>query len=256
MKVEKFKKISKGKYMVYFGLGDEYILYEDVILKHNLLLKSDVSLEKLDKILKDNEYSEAYNLCLNQISFKLRTESEIRSFLERKKIDPEIIDETVKRLKKEKYLNNEAYIHAFVTDKVNLSSTGPYKIKNELLIKDLSEEEIDKELDKIDENIWKEKIEKIIFRKIKNNRKLSNEALKNKIRNDLASMGYEYNMIDELLIIDEPEDIELAKKEYKRLMNKYSKKYSGHNLNVRIRNEMYKKGFYNINYAELMDEVE
>lgn len=254
MKIEKFKKISKGKYMVFFDRDDEYVLYEDVILKHNLLLQTDVDINKLNEILKDNEYAKAYNLSLSLISFKMRTEDEVRKNLEKKEIEEKIIDETIERLKKEKYLNEKTYIHAFITDKVNLSNNGPIKIKNELIKKGFKETDINKELEKIEEDIWKEKVEKIIFRKIKNNRKLSNEALKQKIKSDLIILGYPYNMIEELLVIEEPDDINIAKKEYQRLYNKYSKKYSGHNLNSRIRNEMYKKGFYNINYAELIDE--
>ncbi len=254
MKIEKFKKISKGKYMVFFDRDDEYVLYEDVILKHNLLLQTNITLKELDEILKDNEYAKAYNLALSLISFKLRTEEEVKKYLEKKEIDENVIEEIIKRLKKEKYLNEEVYIHAFVTDKVNLSNHGPIKIKNELIKKGLDENNVNKEIEKIEEDIWKEKIEKIIFRKVKNNKKLSTEALKQKIKTDLITLGYPYNMIEELLIIEQPDDIEIAKKEYQKLYNKYSKKYSGHNLNSRIRNEMYKKGFYNINYAELIDE--
>ena len=118
MKIEKFKKISKGKYMVFFDRDDEYVLYEDVILKHNLLLQTNITLKELDEILKDNEYAKAYNLALSLISFKLRTEEEVKKYLEKKEIDENVIEETIKRLKKEKYLNEEVYIHAFVTDKV------------------------------------------------------------------------------------------------------------------------------------------
>lgn len=254
MKIEKFKKVSKGKYLVTFDRNDDYILDEDVILKHNLLLKKEVDLKKLDEILKENEYANAYNLSLSYISYKLRTEDEVVKNLERKNIDPNIIEETVIRLKKEKYLDEKTYIHAYITDKVNLSNIGPNKIKAELLTKKLPEEDIDVELNKIEESIWKEKAEKVILKKIKINKKLSNEALKRKIKNDLINMGYSINMIEQLLIIEEKEDITIAKKEYQKLYRKYSKKYSGENLNFKIRNEMYKKGFHNINYAELMDE--
>ena len=100
MKIEKFKKISKGKYMVFFDRDDEYVLYEDVILKHNLLLQTDVDINKLNEILKDNEYAKAYNLSLSLISFKMRTEEEVRKNLEKKEIDEKIIDEKIERLKK------------------------------------------------------------------------------------------------------------------------------------------------------------
>ena len=55
MKVNKFKKIGKSKYKVFFD-NTELILYEDVILKYDLLIKSDIDLELIDKIIEENRY--------------------------------------------------------------------------------------------------------------------------------------------------------------------------------------------------------
>ena len=41
MKILKYKKGSKGKYKVYLDNGLELQLYEDVILKYELLLKKE-----------------------------------------------------------------------------------------------------------------------------------------------------------------------------------------------------------------------
>ena len=43
MKINKYKKVGKNKYKVYFD-NNEIILFEDVILKYDLLLLKDVSL--------------------------------------------------------------------------------------------------------------------------------------------------------------------------------------------------------------------
>ena len=53
MKINKYKKVGKNKYKVYFD-NNEIILFEDVILKYDLLLLKDVSLELLDKIIDEN----------------------------------------------------------------------------------------------------------------------------------------------------------------------------------------------------------
>ena len=55
MKINKYKKVGKNKYKVYFD-NNEIILFEDVILKYDLLLLKDVSLELLDKIINENKF--------------------------------------------------------------------------------------------------------------------------------------------------------------------------------------------------------
>ena len=50
MKVDKFKKMSKGRYKITLSDLNEFILYEEVIFKHELLLKKDINAERLHNI--------------------------------------------------------------------------------------------------------------------------------------------------------------------------------------------------------------
>ena len=50
MKINKFKKVGKNKYKVIFD-NTELTLYEDVILKYDLLIKNDVDIDLIDKIV-------------------------------------------------------------------------------------------------------------------------------------------------------------------------------------------------------------
>ena len=122
-----------------------------------------------------------------------------------------------------KYLNDEVYIKSFINDKINLSNIGPYKIKLELM-SDFKEEKIEEELSKISEEIWIEKIKKIISKKEKLNNKLSAVALKKKIKNDLINLGYDIKLIDSYLVINEEDDYEIIKKEFIKQYMKHKKK--------------------------------
>ena len=72
MKILKYKKISRGRYKLTTDTS-ELVLYEDVILKNNLLYNKDITLEILEKIMNENIYYEAYDLSLSFIEKKLRT---------------------------------------------------------------------------------------------------------------------------------------------------------------------------------------
>lgn len=244
MKILKYKKMSKGRYKVTFDTN-EMILYEDVIMNNNLLLKKDISLELLSKIIKENKYYEAYNLGISYIETKMRTEYEIREYLYKKDIDKKLIDEVVGKLKNEGYINEKRYIEAYINDKVNLTSMGPYKIKRELLDLDMDEELIDNYLNNITYETWKNKLTKIIDKRVNLMKSKSLYTIKNKLKSDLYNLGYNSELIEELLESIDKNDNEAINKDYIKIYNKYSKKYSGSYLNNQIRNALYRKG-YNI----------
>ena len=71
MKIQKFKKVGRNKYKVLFD-NEELTLYEDIILKYDLLITKEISIDMLDEVIKDNNDYEAYNSALNYIEVKMR----------------------------------------------------------------------------------------------------------------------------------------------------------------------------------------
>lgn len=239
MKIEKYKKLSNGRYKITFEKETSYILYEDVILKHNLLVKSNIDMHDIEDILKDNSFYEAYNNALNYINKKIRTEKEIKAYLEKKEYSD--IDKVIYKLKEDGYLNKSMYLKSYIHDKLYLSSDGPYKIKRDLEKLGFDENEINEELDKIDNEEWINKAKKLVIKKQNSNSKYSSFLLNKKIYEDLTNKGFSENMFMNILNNEDSEEI--RKKEYDKLFNKLSKKYSGKELEYKLKQEMYKKGF-------------
>ncbi len=244
MKILKYKKISKGRYKVTFDTN-ELILYEDVIIKNNLLVTKDITLSLLEKVIEENKYYEVYNVALSYIEIKMRARSELETYLEKKGFDKVLIADVIDTLEIEGYLNKEKYIEAYINDKVNLTGVGPYKIKRNLLDLGLPENLIDEYLDTIEYTTWKEKLQKIIDKKVNLMKNKSTNMLKNKLKIDLFNLGYQSELIDELLSNINKNDKTSLEKEYAKIYNKYSKKYTGLTLNTQIKNYLYRKG-YNI----------
>ncbi len=242
MKIISYKKTSRGRYIITLD-NNKLTLYEDVILNNNLLFQKDITLELLEKVMNENNYYEAYDLSLSYIETKLRTESEIISYLEKKGFTKNIIDDTINKLKESNLINEKLYIEAYTNDKINLSSYGPFKIKRNLLDLGLSEEEIDAYLDTISSEVWKSKLDKIISKKVSLMKNKSAYMIKNKLKVDLFNLGYDRNMIDSLLISINLNDEDAIKKEMSKAYDKYSKKYEGEQLKRQIKNYLYKKGF-------------
>ena len=240
MKIIKYVKSGKNKYRVYFDNGKNLVLYEDVILKFELLLKGEV--KDLSSVISYNNKYELYDKVLGYISKKLRCEKEITKYLDRFDIDNDTKEEIINKLKLNGLLNNNLYIKSFIHDKVYLSLDGPLKIKNELLRLGFKEEEIEIELEVFDKELIRERIKKYINKQLKSNNK-SLYIFKNKIVLSLVNLGYKrediYPELDNISI----DDSSLKEKEEKKLREKYQNKYKGYELEMMIKKKMYEKGF-------------
>jgi len=240
MEIKKYKKDKNNTYKVY--IDDEVItLYDDVIIKYNLLIKKDIDINKFNEITEYNDFLEGYYKSIKYINKKLRTELEIRKYLSKLEIKTKEINEIIKLLYKDGYLNKEIYLKAYINDQYNLTNNGPEKIKKDLINLGYSNEEIVDYLYKLD---WDIRIETILNKKIKQNHRLSNNGLKTKLINDIIKLGYEKESILYYLErqdFDSDENILLH--EYNKIKNKYIKKYSGNELEYKIINYLYKKGF-------------
>lgn len=242
MEILKYKKMPRGKYKITTSSG-EITLYEDVIIKNNFLLKKEIDLPFLEKILDENTYYEAYDLSLSYIETKLRTEKEISDYLEKKGFNYDVIKHAINKLKEIGLLNEKSYIEAYTNDKINLSSYGPFKIKRDLLNLGLKEEDIDNYLFTIKDDVWSNKIDKIIKKRMSSLNGKSLYMIKNKLNIDLFNLGYDKDLISSKLNSLEYNDTDNMKKEMSKAYDKYSKNYEGEALKKQIKNHLYKKGF-------------
>ena len=225
MKINKFKKVGKNKYKIIFDNTD-LTLYEDVILKYDLLIKKDVDLDLIDKIIEENKYEDAFESSVSYIEIKMRNKKEIIDYLRKKEFNESHINYAVNKLNKLNLLNEKRYIEAYLNDKVNLTLDGPYKIRKALLDYDLSENDIDNYLNTFSSDIWESKLNKIINKKKSLMKNKSYTMFINKLKLDLYNMGYDKYMIDNMLMNIEyssnaiDKEIEKAKKKFKNDKNK------------------------------------
>lgn len=241
MKIEKFKKDKNNLYKVIFEDGVEVSLYDDVIIKYNLLVNKEMDKKLFDEIIKYNDFLEGYYKSIKYINKKLRTELEIEKYLKKLEISNENIKDIIDLLYKDGYLNKEMYIKAYISDQFNLTNNGPLKVKKDLISLGYEENVIISSLQNYE---WDSRVEKIILKKKNINHKLSNNALKTKILNDIMKLGYSKEVIVEYLEnIVFKDDFDILKKELFKIKNKYSNKYNDNEIEYKVINYLFKKGF-------------
>lgn len=190
MRIEKYELTKKNIYNVYLSNGEVLELNGKVITDNELLIKKDIDNELYDKLKRDNTICILVDTSVKYIDRRLRSINELRDYLKNKEEDTIIIEEVIDKLINYKYLDDDRFTKAFIKDKLNFTNWGDYKIKNELKRLGVNEEIIYNNISNIDDNIYYERINKIIDKDISINKKYSGIKLKNKIYNHLLTLGY------------------------------------------------------------------
>ncbi len=243
MNIIKYKKQNNGSYKIYLENGQILTLYEEVILKYELLLKKYIDLDSILTIEKENQKWDVYYCALKQLNRKAFSAEDLKIYLLRKEYPLSLVEDIINKLVEQGYLNDLAFARSYIHQQMITSLKGPLKIKQELNDKKISSDIIESEIDVFSVEEQKERIKKIIQKKINENHSRGGYALKQKIVQDLKLLGYDYYVFSSL--IDKysfSSNQEIAKKEYNKLYRKYSRKYEGDKLDRIIREKLYLKG--------------
>lgn len=244
MEIRKFSKKKDGIYKIELEDGNILLVHEDLILKYDLLISKKITEEIKEKILEENLNYLAYNAAIKYITTKMRSVKEIDNYLTKQGVDPYIIEYVIKKLEKNNYINDDLYAISFINDKISLSNDGPLKIVTELINRGVSPQIANTKIAIFTEEIEKEKIQKIIVKLQKSNHSKSAFTLKNKIQNYLLNLGYNISYINEILNKSQIKNDEaIAQKEYDKIYKRLSRKYSGKELENKVRQKMYSLGF-------------
>lgn len=242
MIINKFTKMKDGMYKLKLDNDVEVKLHEDLILKYDLLINKNISEDLLLDLEKENIKYESYNLALKYLKNRQRCNKEIYTYLKSKGISNLNIDFVIDILTKQGYLNEEVYITSYINDRIYLSSDGPLKIKKYLTDMNLDNDVINEKLLIFTEELEKERISKLIKKLEKSNKK-GEYNFKLKVKTYLTNLGYHTEYINYLLNNYNIDDTDLKQKEYDKLYKKYSKKYNGYELEYKIKQGLYQKGF-------------
>ena len=242
MKILKYKYLNGNKYKIVLD-EQEVILYEDIIIKYSVLLKKEMTKEELDLYISENKYYELYYSALKYINVKIRSKKELEKYLKKYTEDLSMINNVISKIKSEGYLDDRIYARSYIHDVMSFKVYGPLKIRKELIELGINKDIIDEELIVFDKNLTFEKIKKYIDKNIKLNKDKSLYVFKEKMLNSLINNGYSREDILSYLNEISFDDEDIKNKEYEKLYKKLCNKYTGKELEYKIKQKMYAKGF-------------
>lgn len=236
--------MKNNQYLIEFE-DNSLEVYEEVILKSELLLKKEITTKEYDLLLEDNQFWTSYYQALRYIRSRSRSIYEVREKLNRDGYPSLIVDRCISKLLDQGYLNDQIYANSFFHEQLITTNRGPKKIGDELRKRGIKEDIIDEVISLYDNEMQYHKVNKIINKMIKANRNKSISLLQRKIKADLLREGFFKEVI--VKVIDEqqfPDDEEIKTKEYDKIKKRLSKKYEGYELERKIKEQLMRKGFY------------
>ena len=215
MKITKIEIQKKNLKRYNLYIDDEFNMgiHEDVIVILGLYVNMVIDQEMYNEILLKEVYSKAKADALNFISYRMRSESEVKKKLFELGYTPEMIDTTIDFLYEYSYLNDFEFTKSFIHDKATLSRHSIYRIRHDLRQKGVNSEIIEKALNHyrdqmIDFDYDNAKVLSLKkYKQLHNKRKYNEYELKQRVYQALVQKGFNIYTVKESLqdaLDDEP----------------------------------------------------
>jgi regulatory protein len=107
--------------------------------------------EEIAHLREQDTRETAYERVLDFLSYRPRSEAEIRRYLQRKQVSPSVQKEVIARLTRAGLLDDRAFAHYWVENRERFKPRGAYALRSELRQKGLSEAVIASALEHVDE---------------------------------------------------------------------------------------------------------
>jgi len=145
------------------------------------------------------EFEKFYNKALKFLSYRPRSEKEIRDKLLGKKASEEIINKIISRLKKNNFLNDEEFAKWWIEQRTTFKPRSVRLIKIELKQKGIGQELIEETIGHLSSTIDDlESAKKLIDKRLQRYKNLSRDEKFQKISRFLSSKGFSYDTIKEI----------------------------------------------------------
>lgn len=257
------QKRNNQRYSVYIddGSGEQFGfgVDEDVLIQFGLRKGLELDDELMKRIAYEDEMKKALHMCYSFLSYRMRSEREVETYLKKKDIDEPIIAQVIEQLRKQQYINDLEFAKSYVRDKKRLSSKGPLLIQKELLEKGVSDSESRQALQEFPEDEQLEAAIAFISKKASQAKKESHKALRQKLGLQLQQKGFTYEIIEAALqhlpekkLEDERAVLRIhAEKAHRRY-----KKFSGFDYTRRMKQHLYSKGFSIEQINDIIEEMQ
>jgi len=131
--------------------GREFVFSEEACARHAIEPGTVVTAATLAELEDDERRVQAHEAALRMLSHRSRAESEMRTRLRMRGIEPEIVEEEIQRLRAAGLIDDDRFAESWVADRQRMSPRGRRMLRYELLGRGISPEAVDRATASIDD---------------------------------------------------------------------------------------------------------
>lgn len=147
-----------------------------------------------------DEFEKFFNKALKFLSFRPRSEKEVKDNLVKKKVSEITIQRIIARLKENKFLDDREFTKWWIESRTKFKPRALRLIKMELKQKGIDKDLIEEVVENLESNIDDlASARKLIERRIKKYQGLERNEKFTKVSRFLASRGFNYDIIKEII---------------------------------------------------------
>ena len=176
-------------------LDGEYAfsLEAEVAVKEGLRVDQELSPERIEEITSANNYSRCYDAAALFISYRPRSEPELRERLRRRNFPAESIDAVVARMKEQGLVDDTAFARFWTENRDSFSPRSQWLTGVELRRKGVSEEIIQQAVDVLDDE---DSAYRAAFKKARNLPRRDYQNFRRRLGDHLQRRGFGYGVIN------------------------------------------------------------
>ena len=190
----KLQKKNKKRVSVY--LDGRYAFSLAAIEAAKLRREQLLSDQEIEDLLDRDSFQKTYARTLRFLSYRPRSEAEVRRYLQGKKVPPTIEAKVVERLTSAGLLDDPAFASYWVENRESFNPRGRHALRYELRQKGLSEETIALALEDIDEE---ESAYRALINRARRMPPLDRGTFRKKLGAFLRRRGFSYEVISAVL---------------------------------------------------------
>lgn len=197
MHITEIKKAKKDPNRVHLYIDERYIgtIYIDFLVKYKIKTDGAIDKELLDEVITESNNLKLFNLCINYILRRLRSEKELKEYISKKtytyKWDPLKVDTNgiINKLKDYKYINDEEFADSWVNSRIR-KGIGPGRLRMELMMKGVDKNIIENIIYAIPEEDIESQKQKLSEKYLRSKRFKDDREKDWKLKQHLMSRGF------------------------------------------------------------------
>lgn len=190
---------NKKRFNVYLDGKFAFGLSTEARLKVGLKIDQEISSQKVEELIKEDEFLKFYDRALNFFSYRPRSGKELRDWFKKKKVGSETQKLIEKKLNQFGYLDDQEFTRWWIEQRTTFRPFGKRRLALELRQKGINQEVVDEELGKLEDEKLVELAEELINKKMKTMKNLSYFEAREKLGAFLARRGFGWEIIKEVV---------------------------------------------------------